>query len=74
MSLLRRLLTHTSVMCRLSGRQWYRRYYGGRWELHAIDICHAYIWLPMRQDRKWPEYRQPCSVHMARIEDWPVKA
>lgn len=53
--------------------QWYRRMYGGRWENHFIDICLAFIWLPMRADRKWPEYRQPCSVGVPLIEDYPER-
>lgn len=55
--------------------QWYRRWYGGRWEQHWIDICGAYIWLEMRPDPKyqWPAYRQPCSYGTPLIEDYPVK-
>ena len=53
--------------------QWYRRWFGGRWERHYIDICHSFIWLDMRQDRKYPEYRQPCSFGTPQIEDYPVK-
>jgi len=41
--------------------RWYRKWYGGRWELHYIGICHADIWLDMHPDRCWPKYRQPCS-------------
>jgi hypothetical protein len=56
--------------------QWYRRWYGGRWERHAIDICRSYIWLPMSNNpgRQWPAYRQPCSVGAPLIEDYPVRA
>jgi hypothetical protein len=50
--------------------QWYRRWYGGCWELHFIDICHAHLWLDMHPDRKWPDYRQPCSVGAPVIEDY----
>ena len=53
--------------------KWYRRWAGGRWERHFIDICGSFIWLHMSQKRKWPEYRQPCSVGDPEIEDWPVK-
>lgn len=56
--------------------QWYRRWFGGRWELHWIDICGAYIWLPMSSDpqRQWPAYRQPCSVGAPIIEDYSSRA
>jgi len=50
--------------------QWYRRRCGGRWEYHFIDICGGHIWLQMHPDRKWPEYRQPCSVGAPIIENW----
>jgi len=53
--------------------RWYRRAYGGRWELHYIDICDSDIWLAMHPDRKWPEYRQPCSIGAPVIEDYPVR-
>lgn len=55
--------------------QWYRRWHGGRWERHFIDVCDADIWLPMSNDpaRQWPAYRQPCSVGDPVIEDYPVK-
>jgi len=51
--------------------QWYRRWYGGRWERHFIDVCCSFIWLDMHPDRKWPEYRQPCSIGRPTIEDHP---
>ncbi len=51
--------------------QWYRRWYGGRWERHFIDVCHTHIWLDMRKDRCWPDYRQPCSVGEPIIEHYP---
>lgn len=55
--------------------QWYRRWHGGRWELHYIDICASDIWLDMPNDpaRQWPAYRQPCSRGTPLIEDWPVR-
>lgn len=55
--------------------QWYRRWYGGRWENHWIDICGSFIWLPMSNapERQWPAYRQPCSFGAPLIEDYPVK-
>lgn len=56
---------------RLSGYQWYRRWHGGRWERHFIDICHAYIWLPMDPLRCWPQWRQPCSIGAPIVEDYP---
>ncbi len=57
----------------LSGFGWYRRWYGGRWERHYIDITHSWIWLDMRPDRKWPEYRQACSHGTPEIEDYPIR-
>ncbi len=58
----------------LLGRfQWYRRWCGGRWECHWIEICGGFIWLDMRPDCKWPEWRQPCSRGTPTIEDYPVK-
>lgn len=53
--------------------RWYRRWFGGRWECHYIGVCNSFIWLDMRPDRKWPEYRQPCSFGTPTIEDYPVK-
>lgn len=60
------------VMHLLSRFRWYRRWYGGRWERHWIEICGSFIWLDMHPDRKWPEYRQPCSRGTPEIEDWPT--
>ena len=53
--------------------QCYRRWHGGRWEYHWIEICRSYMWLEMRSDRCWPAYRQPCSCGTPLIEDWPIK-
>ena len=50
--------------------QWYRRWYGGRWEYHWIDICCSAMWLEMTPPRIWPAYRQPCSVGTPIVEDW----
>lgn len=54
---------------------WYRRWFGGRWERHWIDICGSDIWLDMSSDprRQWPAYRQPCSLGTPIIEDYPVR-
>jgi hypothetical protein len=57
--------------CRLSQFRWYRAWYGGRWERHFIDVCLAFIWLDMRPDRCWPNYRQPCSMGRPTVEDYP---
>jgi hypothetical protein len=54
--------------------RWYRRWYGGRWERHWIDVCGSFIWLSMHPGRKWPEYRQPCSFGTPEIEDYPEKS
>lgn len=59
--------------CNLSRFRWYRRWYGGRWERHFIDVCMSFIWLPMKRPKVWPEYRQACSVGTPTIEDYPVK-
>lgn len=56
----------------LSRFQWYRRWHGGRWEYHWIEICGSFIWLDMDPDRKWPEYVQPCSRGTPLIEDYPL--
>lgn len=56
----------------LSRFRWYRRWYGGRWEYHFIDVCHCHMWLDMHPDRCWPEWRQPCSVGAPIVEDYPA--
>lgn len=53
--------------------QWYRRWYGGRWEYHFIDICHSSMWLDMAPNKHWPDYREPCSHGTPTIEDYPYK-
>jgi len=53
--------------------QWYRRWYGGRWEYHYIEICASFMWLDCTPPRIWPAYRQPCSRGTPLIEDWPEK-
>lgn len=57
----------------LSRYQCYRRWYGGRWEYHWIDICGGAMWLEMTPPKIWPKYRQPCSVGAPIIEDYPVR-
>ena len=42
-------------------------------EHHWIDICGNSMWLDMHPERKWPEWRQPCSHGTPTIEDYPVK-
>lgn len=69
-----RVLRSFWVRWHLRNWQAYRRWYGGRWECHYIEICASAIWLEVRDDRKWPEYRQPCSRGTPTIEDWPVPA
>jgi hypothetical protein len=59
------------VKCWLSRFRWYRKWYGGRWEYHWIDICHGALWLDMTRPRVWPLHRQPCSVGAPLIEDYP---
>jgi hypothetical protein len=67
------LFNMTFFYVRLARFQWYRRWIGGRWEKHHIDICNAFIWLHMSPERCWPDYRQPYSVGTPVIEDYPVK-
>ena len=67
---MRKLFTSFWFSHYLCRYQWYRRWHGGRWEYHFIDICHAHMWLNMHPDRKWPEYRQPCSVGTPIVEDY----
>jgi len=54
----------------LSKYKWYRKWYGGRWEYHWIDICCCAMWLDMTPPRMWPEYTQPCSHGTPIIENW----
>ena len=51
--------------------QWYRKWYGGRWEYHFIHVCGASMWLDMTRPRVWPKWVQPCSHGTPIIEDWP---
>ena len=55
----------------LSKYQWYRRWYGGRWEYHWISVTTSAMWLEMQPGKCWPEYRQPCSMGTPIVEDWP---
>lgn len=55
----------------LSRWQWYRKWHGGRWEYHWIDIYYGAMWLHMTPPRVWPDYVQPCSHGTPIIEDWP---
>jgi uncharacterized protein with von Willebrand factor type A (vWA) domain len=68
--MIRKLLTSFWFSYYLCRYQWYRRWHGGRWEYHFIDICRSHLWLNMHPDRKWPEYRQPCSVGTPIVEDY----
>lgn len=61
MNLFRKIGRSFFFQHRLSRFQWYRRWYGGRWEYWFIDICYKSMWLPMRKDLPL-DYRQPCSV------------
>lgn len=71
--LVRRLFLSFWLKHFLGRFQWYRRWHGGRWEYHWIEVCCSYMWLEMRSDRCWPAYRQPCSRGTPLIEDWPLK-
>jgi hypothetical protein len=67
---MRKLFTSFWFKHHLCRYQWYRRWHGGRWEYHFIDICCSHMWLDMHSDRKWPDYRQPCSVGAPVVEDY----
>lgn len=69
-----RILRSPWIKAFLCDYRWYRRWFGGRWECHWIDITCSFIWLDMRPDCKWPEYRQPCSHGTPTIEDYPVNS
>jgi hypothetical protein len=71
--MVRRILMTWPVDYMLSRFQWYRRYIGGRWENHFIDICNARMWFLMDPGMCWPDYEQPCSRGAPIIEDWPKK-
>lgn len=68
MSAIFRMFWFKYHLCRF---RWYRRWYGGRWEYHWIDICGCAMWLDMRPDKCWPDYRQPCSFGTPVIEEYP---
>lgn len=55
----------------LSNYRWYRRWYGGRWERHYIELCHSLIWLDMQPGRKWPNWIPHSSRGTPTIEDYP---
>lgn len=59
----------------LSNFRWFRKWRGGHWERHFIDICDSHIWLQMSNNPsfQWPAYRQPCSVGAPIVEDYPIK-
>ena len=58
----------------LSNYQWYRKWYGGRWEKHYIEICASSMWLDMKPPKVWPDYIQPCSRGTPEIEDYTQKS
>jgi hypothetical protein len=67
---IRKLFSSLWFKCHFSKYQWYRKWYGGRWEKHWIHICASSMWLAMTPPRVWPEWRQPCSHGTPEIEDW----
>lgn len=71
--MIRAFLRSPTVRYYLKDFKWYRKWYGGRWEYHWIDICRGALWLSMHPDRCWPDYRQPCSVGAPIVEDYPIK-
>lgn len=73
MNILTRAGRSTWAVVMFSENKWYRRWYGGRWERHWIEVCLSIMWLDMHPNRKWPEYRQPCSFGTPDIEDYPIK-
>lgn len=65
------LLRMKFLKYQLSRFEWYRKWYGGRWENHYIDICHSDIWFDIDDPSKmWPKYKKPCSKGTPKIEDW----
>jgi hypothetical protein len=68
---LRECLNHELVEHPLSRFQWYRKLRGGRWELHYIDwpVCSD-LWLPMKDERRWPISRPSLSRGIPLVEDW----
>lgn len=68
--MLRYVLESFWIKYYLKNYQWYRKWHGGRWEYHFIDICGSYMWLDMHPYYNWPRWRQPCSVGTPIVEDW----
>lgn len=59
------------VRVHLSRFQWYRKWYGGRWEYWFVEMCMSAMWLNMRRTYCWPEHG-PCSGRGTPIiEDYP---
>lgn len=43
----------------LSKFQWYRKWYGGRWERWYIEVCHSDIWF---HEKSLYKGQRPCSA------------
>lgn len=58
----------------LSDYQWYRRAYGGHWELWYIDhpICSS-MWLDVKQCSVGTSYREPGWRGSPRCENWETR-
>jgi len=54
----------------LSEYQWYRKWYGGRWERHWISVCSSAMWINMKPPIVWQEWISPGSFETLKVEDW----
>lgn len=57
----------------LSRFQWYRKWYGGRWEYWYIELCYSFVWIRRDPGHYYPTH-YPCSGRGTPIiEDWPFR-
>jgi hypothetical protein len=58
----------------LSSFQWYRIWYGGRWEYWQVeDALASFVWFAVGIDECWPAYRPLSSSGTPVIENWPAE-
>jgi len=53
----------------IGGRPWVRRLFGGKWELHWIDPCKAFLWLQVEEFGEFV----PCSTGCYAEEEHPLR-
>ena len=53
--------------------RWYRRWYGGRWELWWVQSFWSDFWHDVSVDKCHPEYRPRDCFGTPTIEDYPIK-